>query len=318
MDVSIVISSYNQSAYLDKAIESALHQTHEPKEIIIVDDGSNDESADIAKKYRDEYSGVRTILHKNPHGIPQTFNAGFRQATGDAVTKLDGDDRFLPTKLEREVEALKSSPSNVRMAFSNFYLTDKGGNVIETWDKAGDISDGDIFEETFRRAFPNNAVFRNELIEYGVLEELDFFDEDLEIYEDWDFKIRATAEWETVYCPEPTIEYRQHAGGISKRSDKSLHIENISRIAAKNDHLLDENLSSTEADVIRQELSGEIERLKSISAIEERQVVEALIHYATYTTRYEGWSDLAYQLEFLLPQRAFAHVKDLHNRLGRD
>lgn len=315
MDVSVVITSHNQSELISEAIDSVLNQTYDPYEIIVVDDGSADGSSEIVRQYGEEYEVITPIYHEDSQGIPKTFNAGFREATGDAVTVLAGDDRFYPNKLEEEVKALQNSKPQVKIAFSNFHLTDTEGDVISVWDKNGSVPKGDIFLETINRSFPNNTLFRNELIEYSVIESVGLFDEELTIYEDWDFKIRATAEFEAAYCPEPNIEYRQHPEGISKRTEKSLHLDCIQTVFKNNEYIIENKLPPTEAAEAKYNLQREIARLKALSAVEDRRIRDAISHYLTYVQHYEGGTDLTFQLEFFLTKRMFKIVRDLYNRI---
>ena len=104
--VSIVINNYNYGKYLDEAITSALDQEYEAYEVIVVDDGSTDESRDIIASYG---SRLRMIAKENG-GQASAFNAGFAASTGDIVCFLDADDTFLPHKLSHVVQRFIDYP----------------------------------------------------------------------------------------------------------------------------------------------------------------------------------------------------------------
>lgn len=103
--VSVIIPVYNGANYLAKAIESVLAQTYSPIEVLVVDDGSTDESVEIARSF----SGVRVIQKPNG-GVASARNVGIAEAKGDYLAFLDHDDEHLPTKTELQVRALEAGP----------------------------------------------------------------------------------------------------------------------------------------------------------------------------------------------------------------
>jgi glycosyltransferase involved in cell wall biosynthesis len=105
--VSVIITCYNYKAYVGEAILSVLGQTYQPYEIIVVDDGSTDGSADEISRF----SGVTLIKQENK-GPGAALNTGIKAASGDAIALLDADDYWAPNKLERQIEVLKALPSN--------------------------------------------------------------------------------------------------------------------------------------------------------------------------------------------------------------
>lgn len=101
--ISVVIPAFNTSAYIGEAIQSVLDQSLAPAEVIIVDDGSTDDTADVAAAFGDP---VR--VYRRPHsGISASRNFGVSQAQGDLLGFLDSDDLWMPEKLEKQAEALK-------------------------------------------------------------------------------------------------------------------------------------------------------------------------------------------------------------------
>src|SRR5260370_14204365 len=98
--VTIVINNYNYQQFIGQAIESALAQTYRNIEVIVVDDGSTDNSRDIIRTF-----GQDIIAEFKPNGgQSSTFNAGFARSRGELICFLDADDLFEPTKLEKIVE----------------------------------------------------------------------------------------------------------------------------------------------------------------------------------------------------------------------
>ena len=104
--VSILINNYNYGRFLSEAIESALNQTYPNIEVIIVDDGSTDNSREVIKAYGDR---IKSILKENG-GQASTFNAGFTASNGQIICFLDSDDQFISTKIMSVVDAFQKHP----------------------------------------------------------------------------------------------------------------------------------------------------------------------------------------------------------------
>ncbi|MGL5078202.1 MAG: glycosyltransferase family 2 protein, partial [Waterburya sp.] len=96
--VSILINNYNYGNYLPFAIESAINQTYSNTEVIVVDDGSTDNSQEVINSYRDRDRRIIPIL-KNNNGQGSALNAGFAVSKGEIICLLDADDRWLPSKV---------------------------------------------------------------------------------------------------------------------------------------------------------------------------------------------------------------------------
>ena len=125
--ISVCIISYNQKQYLAEAIESVLHQTLPPYEIIIVDDYPQDGSQDIIKDYAQKHEKIiRAFYNTRNLGVVRTRAIALEKVKGDLVTYLDGDDRFLPRKLEWETETYLKNP-HASIVYSNIYYIDNKG-----------------------------------------------------------------------------------------------------------------------------------------------------------------------------------------------
>src|SRR6476646_8439048 len=105
--VSVIIPVYNYERYLAEAVESVLNQTHRNLEVIVVDDGSTEQSGAVARSFADR--GVRYI-HLVHAGIGPTRNKGVELAGGDFIAFLDADDRWPEEKIERQLRAFENDP----------------------------------------------------------------------------------------------------------------------------------------------------------------------------------------------------------------
>ena len=241
MDVTVLIVTYNQKNYISESIESAIAQTRDPDQIVISDDGSQDGTQKIIKNYARRYpEKIDLVLSDENKGIPQNLNEGIRAVETDAVTFLGGDDRFRPQKIEKEAQKLMSSP-NAEVVYSNFAYTNKDGETIKQW-ADNHPPEGSVLKACAMREWPTGALFRNPLITIDYLNEVGLFDPELMAYEDWELKIRLSADTNIQYVNEILTEYRQHESGISSRLYAKNLRDTTRYIFEKNDELLKNNL----------------------------------------------------------------------------
>src|SRR6185369_6334276 len=128
MKISVAIAAYNAAEYLRQAIESVLAQTLPPFEVIVVDDGSTDETRRVCESFGER---VRYFYRENDGtaGIGARWQS-INEATGDWIGLLDHDDLWLPTKLERQAAAVEAFPGS-GVVFTRFQNIDEGGAVID-------------------------------------------------------------------------------------------------------------------------------------------------------------------------------------------
>jgi len=216
--ISVIITSYNQKVYLAGAIESVLSQTFQPYEIIICDDASCDGSQDVIKSYKSKYPElIKYIFHEKNLGRSGNRNSGLRVAKGDFLSWLDGDDRYCSAKLENELNTILQN-DKLKWVYSKVIFTDENGK-LKGYPKTIS-STGNIFD-TLIGNVGRNPIYP--LIEKSVIDKVGYFDERLDLYEDFDFYLRLSKNFECSFCSEPLIEYRQHSGGITHYLPKSEH-----------------------------------------------------------------------------------------------
>lgn len=228
--VSFITPAYNSEKYLGAAISSALSQTYFDIEVIVVDDGSSDRTADIATAYGDP---VRVIRQENA-GVSAARAAAMRAARGDYFAILDADDVLLPPYLTAMMETLAASKNPKAWVCSEAQLlepTGLNGNMV--------IPYGPIPADQQRLSVLQFNIFSI----FGVFprdmyEEIGDFDRELRRCEDWDYWARATfAGWRASYQPKPYALYRRTAGTLSTHSDGMLRAEDamIANLAARLD-----------------------------------------------------------------------------------
>lgn len=127
--VSIVTPSYNSSSFIEETIKSVQDQSHQQWEMLIVDDGSKDNSIDIIKRNMKKDQRIKLISLKQNVGAAKARNAALKEAKGDYIAFLDSDDLWLPTKLEEQVAFMQRG--NLAFTFTSYCLIDEQGKDID-------------------------------------------------------------------------------------------------------------------------------------------------------------------------------------------
>jgi glycosyltransferase involved in cell wall biosynthesis len=201
--VSVIIPTYNRGQLVFRAIKSVLNQTYKNLEIIIVDDGSTDDTEEIVKKFSDER--IKYIRYPKNRGLSFARNTGIRNSKGDFVAFLDSDDEYIPEKIEKTLRVFKNSSKDLGLVASNFWRIVDGKKKImySRW-----------------TPFLPFAVFRKD-----ALEKNGFFDEGLEILIDLEFYTRFIGKFPAYYIYEPLGIYHITKGSISFSSNLNRQIE---------------------------------------------------------------------------------------------
>jgi len=214
--ISVIIVSYNNGLYLEKAIDSVLCQSLKPAEIIIADDASTDQSINIINHCAELHPTIRTCIRKQNIGVSKNRDLAARQASGELITFLDGDDWYYPDKLKNEYQTLAETQCNV--VFSDIVYVDSNNKLLTTIDTSTFPGD-DLDERTKWICNRRSPIPRDMLISKSLYIESGGFNEKLAIYEDWDFKIRLAAisgNW--IHAKTNGTAYRQTGTGLSSVS----------------------------------------------------------------------------------------------------
>lgn len=201
--VSVIIPVYNGEAFLAEAIASVQRQVHRPLEILIVDDGSTDNTAEIAAGFDDE---VRYTFKSNG-GPASARNIGLKMACGDVIGFLDVDDLWTEKKLEWQLVRLASTPT----------LEIILGHTQRMW-KPTDKTDSSL---DFKLTEPSLALSLGAgLFKKSVFDKMGWFDESLRYCDDWDWFMRAREKGITMIThPEVVLLYRRHDQNMTNETD---------------------------------------------------------------------------------------------------
>lgn len=206
--ISVVIPTCNRAPLISRALDSVLAQTRPVLEIIVVDDGSTDGSAELVRSH---YPEVKLLRQAN-HGVSHARNTGIRAAAGDWIAFLDSDDAWLPEKVARQCDALGRQPG-LRIVHCNEIWIRRGVriNQKQRHRKYG----GHIFT----RCLPICAVSPSAaLIHRSIFDAVGLFDESLPACEDYDMWLRICSRYPVLYLDEQLIiKYGGHADQLSQR-----------------------------------------------------------------------------------------------------
>jgi glycosyltransferase involved in cell wall biosynthesis len=206
--VSVIIPTYNYSQFITEAVESALQQNIDDLELIIVDDGSTDDTRDKCRPYADR---INYIFQKNA-GLSAARNTGISNSTGEFIQFLDSDDILGPDSVALQVEYLKDHPeANVVVCRNTLFTKTENGLPKPTGTWRLFQNDLDVHLCHFNIAPPHAFLFRRDaIIQTG------WFDPGLKACEDHDFWIRAaTKGFIPCYNPSAFVYYRKHHRNMS-------------------------------------------------------------------------------------------------------
>ena len=207
--VSVVIASYNMGHYVCQAVDSVLAQDYSNVEVIVVNDGSVDDTREHLKKY-DANERVK-IIHQPNGGQTVAKNRGLQEATGEFIGFCDADNYWLPGKLSRQLDVFAERP-DIGVVYGDLSLIDENGNLLPTnpvCRYSGKI--------TGRLLCDNFVTFNTTLIPRTVLKKVGGFDEQLRMGIDYELWLRISVQYEFFYLQEPLVAYRIWGGQMSNR-----------------------------------------------------------------------------------------------------
>lgn len=201
-DVTVIIPSYNYADYLPDAIESALNQTVKPYRVIVIDDGSSDNSVEIAQKYK----GVEVVAKKN-EGVILTKNLGIKMASTSWILFLDADDVLEPNYIEEMLHEAKKRPTDVVYCDME-YIGSKSGVFRAIEFSVDKLTEG-------------NFIHNSSLINCSLIKSTGGFKPEMKGgYEDWELYLSlAEAGASFAYCRDTHLKYRQHGESLGRNNE---------------------------------------------------------------------------------------------------
>ncbi|MDJ1172689.1 glycosyltransferase family 2 protein [Roseofilum capinflatum] len=207
--ISVVIPAYNAMAYLPETLENLLQQTWQDFEVIVVNDGSSDDTPQWVAEVRDPR--VKLVSQEN-QGLAGARNTGIAHAQGEYIAFLDADDLWEKTKLEKQLQSLEQNP-NVGLVYTWVLLIDAQGK------KTGRVFKSEAQGKVWQTLIEENIVGCGSvaMVRRECFETCGLFDRNLKSFvEDWDMWLRIASHYQFSVVPEPLVYYRQHANSASR------------------------------------------------------------------------------------------------------
>jgi glycosyltransferase involved in cell wall biosynthesis len=220
--VSVIVPAYNAEQWIEETLISIQLQTIINIEIIVVDDGSNDQTSAIVNRYLNSDPRIRLLSQEN-QGVGAARNLGLNASSGEFIAPVDADDLWHPKKLELQLEKLEKAGDHVGLVYSHFSNIDEIG--IKTGDSATvDIEGNVLFSIILTNFIGNGSV---PLVRASVLREVGPFltridQEDGEGCEDWEMYIRISEKYNFELVPQDLVSYRQIHNSMSSSTNSMI------------------------------------------------------------------------------------------------
>ncbi len=213
--LSVVMAAYNRARTVRSAVASALNQTQECLEVIVVDDGSSDNTVDIVESIQDPRVRLVSCSHRGPSAAR---NAGIAEARGECVGFLDSDDLWLPTYVEHAVGALQTA-RNPGFAYTDAYVFDGASGRVRRGTSMAAPDPPPADRDMFLLALlKRNFVFTAATVPATVLSEVGGYDEKLAMCEEYDLWLRILIKgYDPAWMGGPLALYRMHHGQYSRQ-----------------------------------------------------------------------------------------------------
>ncbi|WP_445506443.1 glycosyltransferase family 2 protein [Niallia sp. 03190] len=213
--VSVIIPTYNRERYISKSVESVLNQTVSALEVLIIDDGSTDNTENVIKALLEKDNRIKYYKIKNG-GANKARNYGISRAQGNYIAFNDSDDLWRENKLEIELNLLnKEGNEKFVGAFSKFNIN---------YNSTSDILPKKVKKNIFSQLLYQNVVNTpNLIIQKSVLENVGKFNEEIKRFQDWDLALRITKEYNLLFIPKVLTDTFRYGLNISDNNKEAIN-----------------------------------------------------------------------------------------------
>lgn len=218
--VSIILPTYNCAAFLPHSIGTILSQTYNSYEIIVIDDGSTDNTKEVLYPFMQRIKYIRLEQNK---GLPTARNIGIRSAQGKYIAFIDADDLWLPEKLQTDIEYFETHPE-VSMVYSKHINIDEKGDDLNGNTKK-QLPSGNVFIQLFSEQ--NFIITSSVVVRKEIFETTGLFDEQLFNCQDWDMWLRITFHFKVAGIDKPLVKYRHNPRSLSKNRNNVLKYQKM-------------------------------------------------------------------------------------------
>lgn len=209
--ITVYITNYNYGKYISQAIESVLNQSLQDFELLIIDDGSTDNSREIINDYAAKYD-LEVIFQQNK-GLNITNNIALRAARGKYIVRLDADDYFHPEALEKLSRRLEADPE-VGLVFPDYYFVNEDGVITEEFKRHNFDEEVSLLDQAAHGACT--------MIRTSYLRGLGGYNESFSCQDGYELWVKFTANYKVANVSEPLFYYRRHSSNLTRNETRIL------------------------------------------------------------------------------------------------
>jgi glycosyltransferase involved in cell wall biosynthesis len=220
--VDVIIPAFNAAKFLPAALESVGSQTFADWQIILVDDGSTDNTPDIVAPFLERFGSKLRYIHQTNRGLPAARNAAIRASTSPFLALLDADDAWMPSRLTESIETLTARPA-AGIAYGLITYIDSAGKTLGTFEGNAGPAEGRIASSIFMRKVElpcPTITFRR-----SCIQKVGLFDETMRSTEDRDLWLRIALHYEVAFIPKVLAYYRVSRDSMSANSQRMLEAQ---------------------------------------------------------------------------------------------
>jgi glycosyltransferase involved in cell wall biosynthesis len=219
MKINVLVPSFNHAPFIEKTLRSIFLQTHLPQKLIVIDDGSTDNSVEIIKNTLKDAPFETHLIARENKGLTKTLNEGFQFCSADAefFAYIGSDDVWFPQFLEERLKLLQEN-SDAVLVFGHAFLIDEKDNVIESTENWFDFNEDKMLEHLLRgEIFPSpSVVYRNSFLRKHR------WNEDA-ILEDYELYLKLVNEGRFIFDKRVLCAWRQHRWNTSRNFPKMMN-----------------------------------------------------------------------------------------------
>lgn len=214
--VSVIIPTHNRAHLIGRSIQSVLNQTYKDFEIIVVDDGSTDNTREVIKEFQRKDKRIKCIRHEKNKGGSAARNTGIKLARGEYIAFQDSDDEWLPEKLEKQMGFFKNMPAEVGIIYSDMWRITRNEKSYFYSPKI--MPKHKIIYKQALDYGVSNIGIQTSLIKKEVFDKAGMFDEKFPRFIDLEFFIRLSKYYYFFHIKEPLVNYFDADKGISSNT----------------------------------------------------------------------------------------------------
>ena len=222
-NVTVVMPCHNHASFLERSVGSVIDQDYENIKLVIVNDGSTDNSLEVANDLSTRHANIEVISNEHPTGPSAARNFAIKSAwdTADFFMQLDADDSYLPGKISKSVDIMSKDIRNIGLVYADVLIENisTGSTVLE-------LRRPYTREELELECMVSNTPLINKL----ALSRVGLYDEDMRTAEDWDLWLRITEHFVAIHIPEALSTYSVTGSNASDTVSSEIWNENWAKI----------------------------------------------------------------------------------------